>query len=247
MPPRVALLLAAGEARRLGGRKPLVRVAGRPLAWYPLAVLHLLGAREAVVVARRDLAGELRALAESVYGPGSVDVVVNTEPWRENGYSLLLGLQRLQGEPALVTMSDHLYTPLLPARLGEPPGGRGGYRVACDREPRFVDVEEATKVKTLGRLVAEVSKAAEPWACIDTGVHLAHLRPEDAAEHASTLGEVVKLNSLLTEIAVRAGVVEAEPLEGAPWTEVDTPEDLHAVEKGERSRVLREVLRWLHS
>ncbi|NOZ89122.1 MAG: NTP transferase domain-containing protein, partial [Crenarchaeota archaeon] len=32
MPPRVALLLAAGEARRLGGRKPLVPVAGRPLA-----------------------------------------------------------------------------------------------------------------------------------------------------------------------------------------------------------------------
>jgi len=198
------------------------------------------------VVARRDLAGELRALAESVYGAGAVEVVVNTEPWRENGYSLLLGLQRLQGEPALVSMSDHLYTPRLPARLGESPPG-GGYRVACDREPRFIDVEEATKVKTAGTLVAEVSKAAEPWTCIDTGVHLAALRPEDAEEHASTLGSIVKLNSLLTEMARRGARVEAEQLEGLPWTEIDTPEDLHEVEKGARSRVLRELLGWLHS
>jgi 1L-myo-inositol 1-phosphate cytidylyltransferase len=156
--PRLAAVLAAGEARRLGGRKPLARLHGRPLAWYPVSVLHLLGAAEFIVVTRPDLAPELRGLVESVAGSGSATVVVNNEPWRENGYSLLLAAREAGPAATLwVSMSDHVYSPLLAARVAAQHPGRG-YTVACDREPCCIDTGEATRVLAEPPLASRVGK-----------------------------------------------------------------------------------------
>ncbi len=248
---RTAVLLAAGEGRRLGGRKPLVRLRGRPLAWYPVSVLHLLGVAEFIVVTREQLAGELRRLVEEVAGPGSAQVVVNAEPWRENGWSLILGLREAcGGSPcsAVVSMSDHVYSPRLAARLLYLQGPRG-YLVGCDREPQFIDVEEATRVSATGGAVARVSKGLRRWLCVDTGVHrVERLHPGILEEAARTGGEwhVARLAGLVSSLG-SAGLAWTVDVTGLPWTEVDTPEDLREAEGGERSRVVDEVLSWLHS
>ncbi|KSW12548.1 hypothetical protein CF15_07470 [Pyrodictium occultum] len=245
---RYAVLLAAGLGRRLGGPKPLVRLRGRPLAWYPLSVLHLLGVSEACIVTRRELAGELRGLAESIYGPGAVDVVVNEEPWRENGYSLLLasrGCPGLGWEPVYVSMSDHVYSPLLPARL-QPLPGWAHYGIAGDGDPCCVDVEEATRLQASGGIGYAVGKGLRYWSHVDTGVHAA--RPAGLAEEArralASGGGVLSLNTLTSGLAAR-GLLYVAEASGQPWTEIDTPRDLEEAEKGERRRVVDHVLSWL--
>ena len=245
--PRLAALLAAGEARRLGGGKPLRRLMGRPLAYYPVSVLHLLGATEFIVVTRRGLAEGLRRLVEEVAGPGSATLVINEEPWRENGYSFLLAAEAAWGEHMWVTMSDHVYTPLHAARVGEAHPG-AGYTVGCDGEPCCVDVAEATRAKTLGGLVEEIGKRVEPWSCVDTGLHAA--TPGEWLHVAAALAEenqgVIRLNGLLDAAAKRLRLIHAAPVDGLPWLEIDTPRDLEEAERGSRSWVVKNVLRWLH-
>ena len=247
--PRTAILLAAGAGERIGGRKPLRKLLGRPLAWYPVSVLHLLGVSEFVVVTTRGLAGELRGLVESVAGRGSARVVVNEEQWRENGWSLLLGAGEAGAGEAVVSMSDHVYSPLVAERVAASPPSRG-YVVGCDAEPGWVDVSEATRVLAEPPLAAAVAKGLEPWSCIDNGVHALRLDPlilrEAAALVSGQRGGVVRLNELLTALASRGRLVYVADCTGLPWLEVDTPGDLERAEKGPGRRVVEHVLHWLH-
>ncbi|ALL00796.1 sugar nucleotidyltransferase [Pyrodictium delaneyi] len=249
MAARYAVLLAAGLGTRLGGPKPLVRLHGRPLAWYPLSVLHLVGASEVCIVTRSELEGELRQLAESVYGSGAVHVVINSEPWRENGYSLLLASRLCPcpvGEPVYVSMSDHVYSPLVPARLAVPRWAV--YSIAGDREPAYVDADEATKILAVGGVGYAVGKGLRFWSHIDMGVHAVRL---DAIREASELvmawsQGVLGLN-MLTDTLARLGGLYVSEASSLPWTEVDTPRDLEEAEKGRRRRVVEHVLSWIRS
>ncbi|RUM47314.1 MAG: hypothetical protein DSY37_02690 [Hyperthermus sp.] len=239
--PRLIIVLAAGAGRRLGGAKPLVRLRGRPLAWYPLSVLHLLGAAEAVIVTRRELASGLRELARSILGRGAVNIVLNNEPWRENGYSLLLGASTLTSDASFVTMSDHVFSPLLPARLEYSVAGRGGYALVCDSNPLFIDVDEATKIMMQPPILYESSKNLREWMCVDTGVH-ALFSPPTLKEAAR--GRVLTLNALVSSLA-STGRARAVLVRGAYWTEIDTPDDLVEAEEGRRGRVVEHVLSWV--
>jgi len=245
-PLRAAVLLAAGEGRRLGGRKPLARLRGRPLAWYPVSVLHLLGVTEFVVVTRRELAAEMRRLVETVAGPGSAMVVVNTEPWRENGHSLLLGLREIAWSPAAVSMSDHVYSPRLAARVAAHRWPWAEYVTGCDREPCCVDTGEATRVLAMEPREEAHGKHLERWTCIDTGVHAAYPGPllAEAAVRARRRG-VLSLNALLDTTA-KMGAAATAPAHGLPWLEVDTPLDLEEAEKGRNRWVVDHVLEWLY-
>ena len=243
----MAVLLAAGEGRRLGGRKPLARLRGRPLAWYPVSVLHLLGVTEFVIVTRGELASELRGLVEMVAGAGSAVVVVNREPWRENGYSLLLGLREADGEAVLVSMSDHVYSPRLAARVAATAYPWALYVTGCDASPCCVDTDEATKVLAAGPVEVAHGKGLPRWTCIDTGVHLARSGPLllEAARLTCRLNEgVLGLNSLLDTLA-RLGMASTSRVDGLPWLEVDTPGDLEEAESGRNRWVVDHVLEWL--
>ncbi|ABM80022.1 NTP transferase domain-containing protein [Hyperthermus butylicus] len=246
--PRLAVLLAAGLGTRLGGKpKPLLRVAGRPLAWYPLSVLHLAGAREACIVTRSEIADELRGLASSIYGGGSVTVVVNPEPERENGYSLLLAATEcplLVSEPAYVSMTDHIYSPLIPVRAGYSVQ-TGYYMIAGDSEPCCIDIDEATFVKAVLPRGYDVGKGIAWWTHVDTGVHVYAL---DSSElQAVAAGEyTVKLNTITSRLAQRGRLLVAD-VSCLPWTEIDTPRDLEEAERGQRRWVIRHVEEWLRS
>ncbi|BES80895.1 NTP transferase domain-containing protein [Pyrodictium abyssi] len=249
MTARYAVLLAAGLGTRLGGPKPLVRLHGRPLAWYPLSVLHLVGASEACIVTRSELASELRGLAESIYGSGSVHVVVNSEPWRENGYSLVLASRLCPcpgDEPVYVSMSDHVYSPLVPARLEAPRWAL--YSIAGDREPVYVDADEATKILAVGGIGYAVGKGLRLWSHVDMGVHAARLGAiRETAELVMAGSQGVLGLNMLTDTIARLGGLHVSEASGLPWTEIDTPMDLEEAEKGPRRRVVEHVLSWFRS
>jgi choline kinase len=242
--PRTAIVLAAGEGKRLGGRKIFVKVQGRPLIWYPLTVLHLIGVSEFFIVTRREYISDLSRVVASITGPNAFNIIVNEEAWRENGHSLVLGLKRLGLRHAFVSMSDHVYSPIIPMRVAAGYHGWEAYSVACDATPDYVDVDEATKVSAIPPLLHSVGKELKSWLCIDAGVHAVHDTWYMVNEALSAYkGGVLKLNTLVRHVASKK-VVRVEIFKGIPWTEIDTPRDLEEAEKGVRRGVVDHVISW---
>ena len=74
-----AILLAAGQGRRLGHDKSITAIAGRPVLSYGLGVLLQCGGIEKVVVTvREDVRQEVLAWVQREYGKesGRVEVIV---------------------------------------------------------------------------------------------------------------------------------------------------------------------------
>jgi NDP-sugar pyrophosphorylase family protein len=106
-----ALLLAGGKAERLGdaaeGRpKPLVRVAGRPLAAYQVAALAAAGVTRIVVACTR---GTEHQFEEELGGLGATIVAVGEpEPQGRGGGLRLAASRRLEGGPVYALNGDEL-------------------------------------------------------------------------------------------------------------------------------------------
>jgi len=99
-----AVLLAAGEGRRMGGiAKPLIRLQGVPLATRQLVALSGAGVDEVVVVT-----GHARAAVEAQLQSFSVTLVHNEAYAQGQQGSVRLGLEALKGgfDAVLVVPSD---------------------------------------------------------------------------------------------------------------------------------------------
>jgi len=106
-----ALLLAGGKAERLGdaaeGRpKPLVRVAGRPLAAYQVAALAAAGVTRVVVSCSR---GFETLFEEELGGLGpAIDTVGEPEPLGRGGGLRLAASHRREAGPVYALNGDEL-------------------------------------------------------------------------------------------------------------------------------------------
>ncbi|MBX6422580.1 bifunctional L-myo-inositol-1-phosphate cytidylyltransferase/CDP-L-myo-inositol myo-inositolphosphotransferase [Thermosulfurimonas sp. F29] len=214
-----AVILAAGLGSRMGLArtgypKGLLRVAGRELLLRHLILLSHRGIREFVLVVNprnRRLFEEFL----SRHPDYRVVLVDNPHPERGNGYSLWCAREAVRG-PFVLTMSDHLYEEDFVERAL---AGRG---LIMDRQGRYIDPEEATKVRVAAGRVREIGKDLSDYHGFDTGFFV--LDPEIFA----VAGEVVRRNPgevTLSEI-VREAELTVTEVSGLFWTDVDTPEDL---------------------
>lgn len=245
-----ALVLAAGLSTRLGaiagGTKFSVEVKSRPLISYPLTSLLLAGVERIHVVVNLIGMEKLeRVLAELGYAE-FVNVVVNEEPWRENGYSLLVGASQICADNFFVSMSDHIYPIELPVRLRKTARTWGDAMiiVAGDRDPPYVDVEEATLIDAGGGLeVRKVGKSLERWDFVDAGIFIMRREVVEVARDVASERDVVKLSDVVNATVERGLKAVVADITGIPWTEVDTPEDYLMVNEGPRSVVVEEVVK----
>jgi CTP:molybdopterin cytidylyltransferase MocA len=185
----VSVVLAAGAARRFGGRKQLATLRGRPLLEHALAaaaagpgeqILLVLGAHAEEIERRVELGGA---------------TVVRCPDWEEGrGASLRAGLAALGAEvaAALVTLGDEPFVSpeasrrLLAARrpglvaLRATYGGRPGHPVLIERElfgpltAASRDAEPAALLHEAGIEAVECSDLGDP-ADVDTPEQLAAL------------------------------------------------------------------------
>lgn len=246
---RYALILAAGLSKRIGKPKQLLTIEGHPLIWYPMAILHSLGVNEICIVTRREIAEPIKEVAKQVMGSNSTRIVINDNPERENGYSLLLGLQNCGfGYGAhYVSMSDHIYSPFIPARLMNFNPGFS-YIIASDKNPIFINVEEATKIISNGLQGYVVGKGLRYWSHVDSGIHLVDPRKVLSVVENSTLRarEVLKLNDI-TNYLSKIEELGIAGFSALPWTEIDTISDVLELKEGSRREVIDHVLSWLRN
>ena len=245
-----AVVLAAGRGSRLGfltrfRPKALMPVAGRALVAHVLDSLARAGIDEAVVVCgyRGDqLEG---ALAEGT--PLGVACVRNPEYEREASLSLAAAREACGNEPFLLVMGDHLFEPALVRRLLR--AGESFSSMYVDRAPSLVAadfgswpadyVEEATKLEVddAGR-VGAIGKGLSRWDALDTGVFLCRPPVWEAVEAAGD----APLSAVFGRLAEEGQLVAAD-VTGCFWYDVDTADDLAAVE-AELEEAPRVAKRW---
>ncbi len=183
-------MLAGGQARRLGGAKATVPLAGRPLISYPLAALRWAGL-EAVVVAKPD-----SPLPE-------VDVPVWEEPAEpvHPAAGIAEALRRASGRPVLAIACD---MPLLPPGLLLHLAQRGA--------PLVVPVTDGRMHPLCARYEAEVLAPLEQAVASGAALHEAieALDPELIGDEA--LAAFGDPETSLFNVNTRADLARAEEL-----------------------------------
>lgn len=197
-PPPSALVLAAGEGRRMGGAKALLLVDGVPLVQRHLQRLHEAGCRSVAVVVRPAVAPVVAELVRALPSAAGVRVVMASTDSQAG--SLAVGLRALAG-----TMGRDAALLVTPVDMLPPALGTVGALLAALQG----DVLAATPLRR-GR-----------------GGHPVAVRAELLAPYlVSEPGELPSLRDVLARAAHRRVRVEVddETIHG----DLDTPSDVRA-------------------
>jgi NDP-sugar pyrophosphorylase family protein len=218
-----ALLLAGGKAERLGEAaqglpKPLVPVAGFPLAEYTVGRLVGAGVTRVIVACR---AGQEEAFVNALTGLGAeIEAVGEPEPLGRGGGLRLAAAQRQEDGPVLALNGDELLDVDFTALVDE--HGRTGAAativVAQVRSP-FGVVELQSDGTITGFREAPL---LDDW--VNTGVYVL---AEEAIERLPERGDHEQ--STFPELAA-AGRLRGYRHDGV-WLTVNTPKDLRRAEE----------------
>ncbi len=242
------VILAAGYSRRLqkltgGLSKLLLPIGNMPLFLYPLLSLQANGINKFCIVANTRNYAHLTYILNAV---GNVDynLILNPEPRLGNGYSFLLSKKCFSREPFVLSMGDHIYHPRIVKKLLSEFAGDVDIIVGGDSDPRFINVDEATKIFTKNGNVVRIGKRLKKYTHIDIGVFvfqptIFELIEDNHFDTGFSMSDVVNM-------AVRAGLtVKVVDIKGDYWTEVDIPYDYNQLIKGSRRVVLKNVKRYI--
>jgi choline kinase len=217
-------------------------IGGRPLIDHQLDALAAAGVQRPVVVV-----GYKRDQVRAALG-GRARIVVNDRYARTNSmYSFLLAREHVRGA-TFVLNADVLFDPLVAQRLAR----REGSALACDTTSG--DEDEHMKVEIDGGRLRAMSKTLVATRC--HGENIGVLCLDAAAAGAAFAaaeqlvaqgGERAWLAAAINAVA-RSESIECVDVAGAPWVEIDYPDDLaHArrrvwpaiARRAERRRRLR--------
>ncbi len=212
-----AVLLCSGLARRMNGQvKPLIKVGGREILYRSMKLLERHGVEEFVVVVNRK---NREAIENFLKKSGfKFNIVLNEAPERGNGYSLYLAKNSIYGK-FILAMGDHVFGEKF---LEKAVKGKG---IVCDRNPKYIDLSEATKVKVKAGKVSDIGKNLDDFDCFDTGFFILDENIFDAAEELVREREVVELSDVIKKASIDVHFVDGEL-----WMDVDTPEDVRRAE-----------------
>ena len=240
------VILAAGYGSRLrsiaSGPKFLIDINGKPLIYYPLYSMAKIGVNKVYVVVNYDNLEYILKFKNNLELNIDIRVVVNEEPQRGNGYSLYTARKVVREDQFILSMSDHIY----PAKVLEKViefkrifAGDAEVVIGGDSIPRFIDVDEATKILADNEFnLINIGKDLVNYTHIDIGVFMMSRNVfYYAAEYFRNYFEA-ELSKLIKWLKDRGLRVKVCDIEGVPWKDIDTPEDLYMVLMGEYREVL---------
>jgi len=242
-----AIILAAGMSERFRKiscePKVIVKVNSMPLIAYPITSLKITGVDRMLIVVNAENKCMIENIIKKYFNDLDVRFVINDEISRENGYSLYLGFKHVESDKFFVSMADHVYPPrVLQKILERDKLGDGDIIIAGDKEPLYVDVEEATLIESHNHKVLRVAKGLTSWSYVDAGVFLMKKSIFKLLCEVVKDNYIVKLSDILNS-AVRKGYrVLVADITGIPWTELDLPKDYYSILHGIRKRVVEEVV-----
>ena len=237
-----ALIIAAGYGSRLAGQspcKPLTPVAGVPMIELGIRQAAAAGVRRVVVVTGHQ-AERLEAFLDDLARRLGLPIVAErlTDWSRPNGWSVLAGAARIDGD-YLLLMADHLFALPILERLRGAAAPDRGVTLAIDRRlgNPLVDPIDATRVRIgEGGRIALIGKGLAAANAIDCGAFLA--TPELAAALRSVIGAGAAghLSDGIQHLAA-AGRAATLSIEDAWWLDIDDPR-AHALAEAQAPRQL---------
>jgi 1L-myo-inositol 1-phosphate cytidylyltransferase len=240
-----AVILAAGYGSRLAGVspcKPLTQVSGISLIELGIRQAARAGSSRVIVVTGHSadlLEAALPRIAEKV----GVEVeAVRVRDWSlPNGYSVLAGSARADGN-YLLMMADHVFSdPVLPM-LVTMADRQMGATLAVDRriDSPLVDPDDATWVETDPRgAILSIGKTITRYDSVDCGAFFATSALADAIQAAIDAGASGSLSDGMQRLAT-AGQAATVDIGDAWWIDVDDPRAL-ALAAAQAPAMLHEV------
>jgi len=238
------IILAAGLSRRLspllrGGTKVTHPIKDLPMILYPFLSLYAVGVRNYCIVVNKINYNSVLSVVENLkLNDFNVELVLNTKPSLGNGYSLLLGNRCVKDDYFFLSMADHIYSPSIPEILLEEFNNEVDIVIGGDSKPRFIDIDEATKIYYKDGKVKAMGKHIKHFTHIDIGVfimsrEILKLYDVDNLVQSLSVTQIVRSAS-------RAGYsIGLADVVGGYWTEVDTPSDMKELLHGSRKTVLK--------
>jgi 1L-myo-inositol 1-phosphate cytidylyltransferase len=233
------VVIAAGAGRRMresagaAHPKPAALALGVPLVVRVLRRLAETGVRRAVVVTGCR-APEVEATARTGRPPGLELVLVHNDGWeRQNGLSVLAARHAVDGAPFVLTMADHLYSPLVIEALRTVRAPDVDVALAVDRRlGEISDIADATRVRTgAGGRIAEIGKGLRVYDAVDTGVFLCTSALFEALESERDARGDCSLSEGVARVARRGRGLAVDIPREAWWQDVDNAGDLARVER----------------
>jgi len=222
-----AVILAAGlgqRLNRLSGElpKPLMPFCGAPLIEHVMLGARQAGIERFVVVVGHKGGMVRRWFEASSLRGTSVAFVENTEYRKSNGVSLLAAKSVL-AQPFLLLMTDHIFDPSAAGTLIRQPLDDKEVILAVDRKLDCIfDMDDATKVLSMGDYIIQIGKNIARYDAIDTGMFLCSPAIFDSLEAAMTKGNCSLSDGMQRMASQRK--LRAFDIGDALWQDIDTPE-----------------------
>ncbi|ENN96831.1 glucose-1-phosphate thymidylyltransferase-like protein [Methanocaldococcus villosus KIN24-T80] len=208
-----AVILSAGYGSRMGNiPKSLLKICGKEILYRTMKLLSECGVNKFYIVVnniyRKDFEDFLKKHNFNAH------LIINNNPERGNGYSLHIVKNHVKDRFILV-MSDHIYTKEF---IEDAIKGEG---LIVDKYPKYVDIDEATKVKVKDGRVEKIGKELENFDAIDTGFFILDSGIFKITEELEKEKEIIEMREVVERAKLRVTFVN-----GKPWTDVDIPEDI---------------------
>ncbi|RME65024.1 MAG: hypothetical protein D6778_06960 [Nitrospirae bacterium] len=229
-----AVILAAGRGSRIekisnSGPKPLVRLLGLSLIERVILSIKEGGIKDFIIVTGYR-AEEIKTYLGSGSHLGVKITYVDNPQWSKgNGTSLLAVKGHIKGK-FILSMADHVFTPEIVKELKKQPLKDALAVVVAEPSPQpYIDLEDATKIKTQNTKVIEIGKNIEGFSHIDCGVFLVS---DKIFEYIEKLQDrpTLSLNDIMQEVGLM-GKLRIFELKGQFWIDVDTPEAYRKAEE----------------
>lgn len=230
---RDAVILAAGNGDRFKNgdhhSKLLHPVAGQPLILRTIHTAAAAGVTSFCIVLGFE-AGRVRAAVESERITGTTVTFVYNPDWHlENGVSAMAARQYCGTRRFALLMGDHVFEPaVLERMLSFQLDGDLSLLAVDSLSSDPVVAAEATRVRMSGGLITAIGKDVDPYDALDTGLFVFSPALFAALESAHAAGETT-LSAGVQRLAAQR-LIRGVDVDGAPWYDVDTLEDLDAAE-----------------
>jgi len=222
-----AVILAAGMGQRLhrlSGElpKPLMPFCGAPLIEHVMLGARDAGIERFVIVVGHKGGMVRRWFETSALSDTLVTFVENTEYRKRNGVSLLAA-KDVVTRPFLLLMTDHIFDPATAAALIEQPLRNDEVILGVDRKLDCIfDLDDATKVLSMGNYIVQIGKNITRYDAIDTGMFLCSPAIFDSLEAVMTEGNCSLSDGMQRMASQRK--LRAFDIGDALWQDIDTPE-----------------------
>ena len=188
-----ALIIAAGQGTRLrpiGDTKPLVSLLGLSLIERVIITAKKSGIKEFCIVTGYHGEKIREQLADGKKYGVKIEYVQNDSWTRGNAISVLKSKDHFKTESFVLLMADHNYDHRILNELLKTKIEKDECILCVDKNPGdHLNIDDATKVRTVDHRIETIGKDLSDYDCIDTGIFICNPVLFDVLEQSISNGD----------------------------------------------------------